>query len=934
MGDHHVIGITLLLASGNLSLLSHEQVTLMSSLCRWEMSFCTSDQSRFRIFRSKMIRCLLLISLLIHASLAKKQDQPTEPQAPLKKWLTLSGNINFFSQQSLVFSLFFFPSFNKYVWSPGDPPLVIARGGFSGLFPESSAYANDMANQLKFTEVALFCNLQLTKDGIGICLSDIRLDNSTNIGMIFPKDPKSYNINGQQVKGWFALDYTSDVIISNVSLVQNVLSRTNAFDRQLPVSTVEDVTGVKPTVFWLNVQYDAFYTEHKLSVSGYLEKAMRFMGINFISSPEIGFLKNINGKINRVRTKLIFEFLDPDVVEPTTKQTYSSILKDLSTIKTFASGILVPKGYIWPVDANNYLGNPTTLVADAHKLGLEVYASGFANDMPGSYSYSYDPTAEYLQFIDNPQFTVDGLLTDFSPTATNAIGELINCCSAVPYFCFNHNSYKHIKEKSHALPLMKPPSPRKGYLKKKYNVCLRFCAFTGKALIITHNGASGMYPGCTDLAYDQAVNDGADVIDCSVQMSKDGVAFCLDSADLTGDTTAMPTFVARSVSIPEVQKDKGIFSFDLTWSEIQTLKPQMVSPFGQNAGYQRNPEAKNKGKFMTLADFLEFARAKAVSGILINIEVRIFIFLPLLFLFFPFHSHNHSPIGESVELYNYVHQLCRLSFCDKILTLMPLQNAAYLASKKGLGIVDSVTKALSNATFDKQQTQQVLIQSDDTSVLSKFQIVPAYKRLLRINKEIGDTPKPTVDEIKKYADGVVVTRPSLISIENGFTKAQTNVLDQMHAANISVYIAVLRNEFVALPFDFYADPMVELATYVAALEVDGVITEFPGTASRYMRSPCVDLNGEIAIIPAEPGALVKQVPAIAQPPANPPNPPLEVKDVVDPPLPPVTNLSSSTASPGSPGAPAPSSSSGLTITTNFGLCLAAIMALHLLSLGH
>lgn len=103
------------------------------------------------------------------------------------------------------------------VWSPGQPPLVIARGGFSGLFPESSSFANDMANQLKSTDVALFCNLQLTKDGIGICLSDIRLDNSTTIGMIFPKDSKTYNINGQQVKGWFAVDYTSDVIFNNVS---------------------------------------------------------------------------------------------------------------------------------------------------------------------------------------------------------------------------------------------------------------------------------------------------------------------------------------------------------------------------------------------------------------------------------------------------------------------------------------------------------------------------------------------------------------------------------------------------------------------------------------------------------------------------------------------------------------------------------------------
>lgn len=93
-----------------------------------------------------------------------------------------------------------------------------------------------------------------------------------------------------------------------------------------------------------------------------------------------------------------------------------------------------------------------------------------------------------------------------------------------------------------------------------------------KPLIITHNGASGVYPGCTDLAYQQAVDDGADIIDCSVQMSKDGVAFCMNSADLIGDTTVMNAFVSRATTVPEIQKKNGIFSFDLTWSEIHGLK--------------------------------------------------------------------------------------------------------------------------------------------------------------------------------------------------------------------------------------------------------------------------------------------------------------------------------------------------------------------------
>lgn len=96
-------------------------------------------------------------------------------------------------------------------------------------------------------------------------------------------------------------------------------------------------------------------------------------------------------------------------------------------------------------------------------------------------------------------------------------------------------------------------------------------------MIITHNGASGVYAGSTDLAYQKAVEDGADILDCSVQLSKDGVPFCLNSADLMGDTTAMASFMSRSFVVPEIQQNGGIFSFDLTWAEIQTLKRKQVS---------------------------------------------------------------------------------------------------------------------------------------------------------------------------------------------------------------------------------------------------------------------------------------------------------------------------------------------------------------------
>jgi len=172
------------------------------------------------------------------------------------------------------------------------------------------------------------------------------------------------------------------------------------------------------------LQNAAFYKERAVQVDDIVLELLNVYKIDFVSSADMGFLKNISGKANKA-TKVVFQLFNAKDVEPSTKKPYESVVKDLATIKSFASGIMVPKDYIWPINAEKYLGLPTTLVADAHKSGLEVYANGFANDYFASYSYNYDPTAEYLQFLDKGD-SVDGVVTDFPSTASNAIGEMSN----------------------------------------------------------------------------------------------------------------------------------------------------------------------------------------------------------------------------------------------------------------------------------------------------------------------------------------------------------------------------------------------------------------------------------------------------------------------------------------------------------------------------
>ena len=98
-------------------------------------------------------------------------------------------------------------------------------------------------------------------------------------------------------------------------------------------------------------------------------------------------------------------------------------------------------------------------------------------------------------------------------------------------------------------------------------------------MVISKYGASGDYPPCTDLAYKKAILDGVDILDCPVQMSKDGIPFCFNSIDLIKSTNvAKSSFSNLSKSIPEIQAGDGIFAFDLAWNDIKRLSRKSNGP--------------------------------------------------------------------------------------------------------------------------------------------------------------------------------------------------------------------------------------------------------------------------------------------------------------------------------------------------------------------
>ncbi|KAF9666499.1 hypothetical protein SADUNF_Sadunf16G0235500 [Salix dunnii] len=694
--------------------------------------------------------------------------------------------------QSLVVDVSAQGSAKPWKTLTGNRPLVIARGGFSGLFPDSSSYAFQFALLTSLSDVVLWCDVQLTKDGVGICAPYLTLDNSTNISQVLKSKDKFYLVNGIPTRGWFTVDFTLNEL-SLVLLTQGIYSRSEKFDGSSPILTVQDVASFKPPGIWLNIQHDAFYKQRNLSMKSYVLSLSRSVVINHLSSPEVDFLRSVVKRFNLNITKMVFQFLEQNAIELSTNQTYDSLSKNFTFIKTFASGILIPKSYIWPTDASNYLQPPhTSIVSDAHKAGLEVFVSDFNNDVPLSYDYSYDPVTEYLNFVDNVDFSVDGVLSDFPITPSAAIG------------CFSG--------------LGKNAAPQVNFS------------------VISKNGASGDYPGCTDLAYQNAISFGADVIDCPVQMSKDGIPFCLGSINLYRSTTiAQLSYNDRSKIIPQIEASRGIFTFSLTWSEIQNLTPMISNPYSKFE-LSRNPKFKNSGRFLTLSDFLALAKnTSSLSGVLIRIE-----------------------------------------------------NAAYLIETEGLPVTTKVLDVLSKAGYDNQTSKKVMIESTNSSVLMKFKDKKNYEVVYRIEEDIRDAQDAALKDIKGFADSVVISKSSVFPDSGSFLSGATNVVPRLQSHGLSVYVETFSNEFVSQAWDYFSDPTVEINSFVVGANINGVITEFPLTSARYKRNLCMGKDLPSYMSPAQPGSLMQLITPAALPPAEPPNPVLSVSDVVEAPLPSVT----------------------------------------------
>ncbi|GAA3393471.1 glycerophosphodiester phosphodiesterase [Cryptosporangium minutisporangium] len=309
--------------------------------------------------------------------------------------------------------------------APGTKPVVIAHRGASGYRPEHTL----AAYQLAIEQGADFVEPDLvsTKDGVLVARHENEIGGTTDVASHpeFADRKTTKTIDGRTITGWFTEDFTLAELktLRAVERLPAVRPGNTAYDGKFRVPTLQEVVDLVKRESKRRHRTIGLYPETKhptyfRSIGKPLEeplvktlKRSRPPKV-IIQSFETGNLRRLNRMIDVPLVQLV----DAAGAPYGDGRTYDDLVTPagLADIRTYADGVgLNTARVIGPTQA------PTTVVADAHAVGLIVHVWTIRSEnqfLPAAFRIGTDPNAVgdvegWLRLLLAQR--IDGFFTDF-----------------------------------------------------------------------------------------------------------------------------------------------------------------------------------------------------------------------------------------------------------------------------------------------------------------------------------------------------------------------------------------------------------------------------------------------------------------------------------------------------------------------------------------
>ncbi|MEU4608545.1 glycerophosphodiester phosphodiesterase [Kribbella sp. NPDC023972] len=319
-----------------------------------------------------------------------------------------------------------------------DDFVIVGHRGASGYRPEHTLASYELAARMgaDFIEP----DLVITRDRVLVARHEPEIGGTTDVAAHpeFAARKKIKQLDGVAVTGWFAEDFTLAELrtLRAKERIPAVRQHNTVFDGHYRVPTLQEVIDLsrrltrelgRPIGIYPETKHPTYFQQQGLALEPELVKTLNRNGLNrpeakvFVQSFEVSNLKALRPQLRVPLVQLTSSSGAPyDFVVAGDKRTYADIVSPagLREVATYAKGLGPSKDQVIPLDAAGKLGQPTALVANAHRAGLVVHPYTFRvenNFLPANFDSSAvaaDSGNLFGEIAAYRKAGIDGLFTD------------------------------------------------------------------------------------------------------------------------------------------------------------------------------------------------------------------------------------------------------------------------------------------------------------------------------------------------------------------------------------------------------------------------------------------------------------------------------------------------------------------------------------------